>query len=167
MTNYSKAYTEVLEILTYLPEEEQKKIPIERIEFYFDNRDKEYDFHYDENIPFDEQKVLPETQAVIVTLFRDYFATNEQKEKLEQIIKHNDAIQQERFNESFHYENIFRQNERISDEEKTQVDAEDITKNEEEMIDTLRSLSVVKDNFFTKMIKKIKNYFKRNNKNGW
>jgi hypothetical protein len=101
-----------------------------------------------------------------VTLFRDYFATNEQKEKLEEIIKHNDAIQQERFNESFHYENIFRQNERTSDEEKTQVDAEDITKNEEEMIDTLRSLSVVKDNIFTKMIKKIKNYFKRNNKNG-
>ena len=41
---YAKAYTEVLEVLKYFPEEEYKKIPIEKINFYKRNMDKNYKF---------------------------------------------------------------------------------------------------------------------------
>ena len=40
--NYSKAYTEVLEIIKYFPEEEYSKIPKEKIDFYKKNMDKNY-----------------------------------------------------------------------------------------------------------------------------
>ena len=166
MTNYSKAYTEVLEILTYLPEEEQKKIPVERIEFYFENRDKEYDFHYDENIPFDEQKVLPETQAIIVTLFRDYFATNEQKEKLEEILKHNEIIEHGAIDEKFHYEDIFHDDDnynRINDsKERSGIQENAEVELDEKSIENANSLSEIKHNFFKDLIQKIKGLFKRN-----
>ena len=166
MTNYSKAYTEVLEILTYLPEAEQRKIPIERIKFYYENRDKKYDFHYDENRSFDEQKVLPETQAIIVTLFRDYFATNEQKEKLEEILTHNDTVQQEIINESFHYEDIFHHDDSYNriDDSKESVDIQEDSRIEsnKKSIENSNSLSEIKDNFFISLIRKIKGIFKRN-----
>ncbi len=166
MANYSKAYTEVLEIMTYLPEEEQRKIPVERIEFYFENRDKEYDFHYDETIPFDEQKILPETQAIIVTLFRDYFATDEQKEKLEEILKHNEIIEQRAIDEKFYYEDIFHHDDnynRINDN-KESGETQENTEIEinEKSIENANSLSEIKHNFFKDLIQKIKGLFKRN-----
>ena len=42
--NYEKAYTEVLEILKYLPKEEYEKIPEERIEIFKNNCAKDYSF---------------------------------------------------------------------------------------------------------------------------
>ena len=165
MADYSKAYTEVLEIMTYLPEEEQSKIPMERIEFYFENRDENYDFHYNENIPFNEQQILPETQAIIITLFRDYYATDEQKEKLEKILNHNDLIRQEKINEVFNYESFFKQDEKSNNGVKKDVDVESNKNQEIESIDTQASLFVVRDNIFTKLIKRIKKLFKGNNRN--
>ena len=165
MADYSKAYTEVLEIMTYLPEEEQSKIPMERIEFYFENRDENYDFHYNENIPFNEQQILPETQAIIITLFRDYYATDEQKEKLEKILNHNDLIRQENINEVFNYESFFKQDEKSNNGVKKDVDVESNENQEIESIDTQASLFVVRDNIFTKLIKRIKKLFKGNNRN--
>ena len=41
---YAKAYTEVLEIIKYFPKEEYAKIPEEKIEFYKNNMDKDYNF---------------------------------------------------------------------------------------------------------------------------
>ncbi len=46
---YARAYTEVSELIDLLPEEEYKKIPSEKIEFYKNNRDKDYDFKIDES----------------------------------------------------------------------------------------------------------------------
>lgn len=41
---YSKAYTEVLEIINHFSEEEYKKIPKEKIDFFEENKDKDYNF---------------------------------------------------------------------------------------------------------------------------
>ena len=43
---YAKAYTEVLEILSYFSEEEYSKIPKEKLDFYRRNMDKEYIYIY-------------------------------------------------------------------------------------------------------------------------
>ena len=46
MTNdkYAKAYTEVLEIIKYLPKNEYDKIEKEKINFFEDNKDNSYKF---------------------------------------------------------------------------------------------------------------------------
>lgn len=86
---YAKAYTEVLEIISYFPREEQEKIPAEKIEFYRANMDKEYEYSINPEIELSKQYISREANAILVGLFRDYFATEKQKEVLENILKQN------------------------------------------------------------------------------
>lgn len=106
-SNYAKAYVEILEILKYLPKEEYEKIPKERIKFFADNCDKDYSFKFDISKPLEEQKFLRETNSIIIILFRDYFATQVQKEKLKKILLNNEKIYQEELRKKYNPDNIF------------------------------------------------------------
>ena len=109
MTNptYAKAYTEVLEILNSFPEEEYDKIPIEKIEFYRNNMDKEYNFTINPEIDFEEQYISKEANAIIVNLFKEYFATDEQKVKIEEILKINQEKEEQVKREKYNPDNLF------------------------------------------------------------
>ncbi len=86
---YAKAYVEVLEILNHLPKEEYSKIPKERIEYFNQYKDMQYNFRINPNIDLSEQNLLKETEIVMVILFRDYFASEKQKEVLKNLLKQN------------------------------------------------------------------------------
>ena len=148
MTNnkYAKAYKEVLEIIKYFPEEEYNKIPKEKIEFYEMNKDQNYQFVINPNIDLLEQNISKEANAIIVTLFQDYFATEEQKEKIKEILELNEKkIEQER-REQYNPNDIFK--------EKVNTNKDnDITANNNLPIE------VKKDNFFRRFIDYIKNLF--------
>jgi len=106
--SYSKAYTEVLEIINHFSEEEYKKIPKEKIEFYEKNKDKEYSFKINPNIDLSEQNISPEASAILVSLFRDYFATDRQKEMLKNLLNQNqDKIEKEKY-QKYNPDNIFK-----------------------------------------------------------
>lgn len=106
--NYEKAYTEILEILKYIPKEEYERIPKEKILFFEENCDKNYEFKFDINKSLDEQEFLRETNAIIVVLFRDYFATDTQKEKLQRILLENERKYQEELREKYNPDDIFK-----------------------------------------------------------
>ncbi|MBP3707216.1 MAG: hypothetical protein J6J36_01210 [Clostridia bacterium] len=80
--NYPKAYTEVLEILKYMPKEDVKKIPKNILEMLKKNRDITYNFVVTENDDFSKLNILDETEAIFVNFFRDYWATPKQRDKL-------------------------------------------------------------------------------------
>ena len=105
--SYEKAYTEVLEILKYLPKEEYEKIPEERIEFFKNNCAKDYSFKFDISKTLEEQKFLKETNSIIIILFRDYFATDKQKEKLQKILLENERKYQEKQKEIYNPDKLF------------------------------------------------------------
>ena len=88
---YAKAYKEVLEIIKYFPEEEYNKIPKEKIIFYRENMDQNYEFTINPAIDLSEQNISKEANTIIVSLFQDYFATEEQKEKIKEILKSNEV----------------------------------------------------------------------------
>ena len=79
---YANAYREVLEILKYIPIEDYNKIPKNKIEVFEANSNKEYEFIYNPNKTLDEQNVSEGGQAIIGLLFRDYWATEEQRNKI-------------------------------------------------------------------------------------
>ena len=81
--NYPKAYTEVLEILKYMPKKDVDKIPKKMLDTFEYKRDKNYNFTIDENQDFSKLKILDETEAIIVNIFKDYWATPEQKAKIQ------------------------------------------------------------------------------------
>jgi len=81
-TEYANAYSEVLEILKFISEDEFNKIPKEKIDFYEKNANKSYDFIYNPLQTLDEQNVSKVTKCIIAILFRDYWATPTQREKI-------------------------------------------------------------------------------------
>ena len=81
--NYPKAYKEVIEILKYVPEESVNKIPQTMLDTFKTKMDKEYNFIVDINKTFEEQELLEETKAIFANIFRDYWATPYQKERIE------------------------------------------------------------------------------------
>lgn len=84
---YANAYREVLEILKYIPIEDYDKIPKNRINLFKSYANNDYAFCYDITKTLDEQNVSKTAKAIIAILFRDYWATELQKEKI--IVKQN------------------------------------------------------------------------------
>ena len=72
----------ILEILKYFSEEEYSKIPKEKIDFYKKNMDKNYNFKINPEIDLSNQDISAEANAIIINLFTDYFATENQKIKI-------------------------------------------------------------------------------------
>ena len=86
---YARAYTEVLEIISHFTKEEYSKIPIEKINFYKANQDKGYNYKINPEIDLSKQYISKEANAILVSLYRDYFATKSQKIVLEESLNKN------------------------------------------------------------------------------
>lgn len=79
---YAIAYSEVLEILKYISSEDYNKIPQEKLNVFKINASKDYKFKYNPQKTLDEQNVSKKAKAIIGLLFRDYWATESQREKI-------------------------------------------------------------------------------------
>ena len=79
---YANAYSEVLEILKYLTQEDYEKIPKEKIEVFETNMNKDYAFNYNPDKTLQEQNVSETARTIIAILFRDYWATEEQRKNV-------------------------------------------------------------------------------------
>ena len=77
--NFPNAYKEVYEILKYIDEKELKLIPQTFINMIKNNMNNSYKFKIDENIDFEEQKILKETKIVLAYIYLNYWGTNEEK----------------------------------------------------------------------------------------
>ena len=107
INTYAKAYTEVLEILKYFSEEEYSKIPQEKINFYKNNMDKNYNYNINPNIDLSKQYISKEANAILITLFRDYFATESQKKTLNNLLNQNQNKLENIRIEKYNSNNIF------------------------------------------------------------
>ena len=96
---YAVAYSEVLEILKHIPISEYNKIPKEKINMFKKNASKEYKCNYIPSKTLTEQNVSKTAKGIIAILFRDYWATPEQKEKIIQKQKNDRmALEEEKAN---------------------------------------------------------------------
>lgn len=150
-SKYRIAYSEVLEILKYIPIEDYNKIPKAKIELFETNANKDYTFTYDPNKTLEEQNVSNITKGIIILLFRDYWANEIQRNKI--IAKQNyDRMKLEEKKKEEYNTDIF-QNRYINKQE--QNVNEDISINEVAMVE-------YKESMFRKFIKKIKSVFSKN-----
>jgi len=146
--NYSKAYTEVLEIISHFSKEEYSRIPQEKISFYEKNKDKTYEFKIDPEIDLSEQNISKGANAIIITLFRDYFATEKQKEKLKKILIQNEKIVEEEKREKHNPDDVFKNK---------------IQKSDNMIKENNLPVELKNSNFFTRFINYIKSLFTRKN----
>ena len=82
MIKMPKAYREVFEILKYIPANEKEKISSELLKTIEENMDLEYEFKIEDVANFQKQELLPETKAFLAVLYRDCWATAEEKSNI-------------------------------------------------------------------------------------
>lgn len=137
---YAKAYVEVLELLKYLPYEEYKRIPNEKISFFEENKDKTFEFKIDPQIELENQQISLEANTIIIQLFEEYFASEKQKNILKSLLLQNQTDK----NQSVNYNEIFKKNQ---NEKKVEQNIEE------------KQIIVYKENIFTKIKRMILNIF--------
>ncbi len=141
---YKKAYKEVTEILRYIPKEEFDKIP----SYIITNMDKEKDNDYNYQIThfddFENQEMLTETKTILAVLYRDYWATDYQKERIIAKEKYDMNLLEEQKKEQYKTEDLFK------NRRKTQ------NTNESTDVEEKALVEIKKQNFFVKLILKIK-----------
>lgn len=137
---YRNAFKETLVIIENSDESILSKIPKSFLNFLKSNMNYNYNYKIDNNLSLDCQKTLPETKAILSLIFRNYLATSEEKFELDK--KDNEYV------EKMNYKNIdeiFKNH--------NNIDKEIINNN---------LMVIPKENFFKKILKKIKSIFKNN-----
>lgn len=164
---YAKAYTEVIEILKHIPKEEYDKIPETEIRFYENNCDKNYKYEYDENKTIKEQPISREANAVIISIYMNYFANEKQKGIINEILKQNSINAENEKKKKYDINNIFSKenninsnnidNQNNSDNDSSDEDSSDGNDKKDENLPI--EINDKKENFIKKIINKIKKMF--------
>lgn len=144
VSNYTKAYKEVVEILKYVPQESVDKIPIDMIEMFKCNMDKNYDFKVDITKGFERQVLLDETKAILANIYKDYWATQYQKERINNKEILDRKIYEKEKNTKYNPDDLFKEN-------KDDVRGEDYSKD--------LPIEIKKENFLKRLIEFIKCLF--------
>lgn len=143
-STYARAYTEVIEIINHFSEEEYNKIPKEKIEYYENNKDTNYVFKIDPNIDLDKQNISKKAYSILISLFRDYYATDRQKEILDNLLMQNEQKLEEEKLKKFNPNEIFRKD-----------------KKNEKKIEEVSLIIVEKEKWYKKIFNYFKNIFKK------
>lgn len=145
--NYLKAFSEVEQIITLMPNGLQKKIPEKFKNILSKWKDKNYVPNIQE--PFEECNIMEETKIILAVIYRDFLCSEKEREQ----IKLRDSRQLQEYEkelrEKYNPDDIFKnkKNNQIKDE-KIQTEETAIVEYKEK-------------NFLRKIFDKIKHMFKR------
>ena len=148
--NYPNAYAEVYTILSYLEEEEYKKIPSDILVRISVKRNTEYNYELNEDLDLTKQPMLPETKSILFNIFRDYLATPEQKEKI--LTMQNEEKQKAEKQKQPNFDVDVFAKRRQEKEEEIKKAIQEAKEEQEEL-----ALTEYKESFFDKIV----NYFKK------
>lgn len=143
---YERAYSEVLEILRYIPIEDYNKIPKEKIEIFKKYANTNCNFIYNPNKTLNENNVSKIAKAVIAILYRDYWATDEQRKKIISWQEYDrQRIEKEKI-EMYDIDNIFNKKDTIKNYQKQ----------DENVIEDNLPIEVKENNIFMEIVWYIK-----------
>ena len=149
-TIYLNSLSELSEIIKNLGEKIRAKIPNDVIDYIENNKSQTYKWSYNPDLPLDEQNMLPETEELLTAIYRDYICTDAEKEKVDEVLVDN--------------ENYIEESNRNVIENEKSVNVDTIAQNYKVREDNSISNSpaiVEKQNFFVKIINKIKSIFSK------
>ena len=147
--NYACAYKEVIEVLKYTKREDVNKIPKSRILLWRINMNKDYDFKIDTTKALEEQNLSKEAKAIIANIFKKYWATDYQKERIEAKEKYDiEQMKKEKY-QKYNPDDIFKNR-------KQNIQQEEVASKTVSMVEYREPL-------FKRILNKIKNIFNKNN----
>lgn len=134
-------------LLNYLDNQDWLKIPDEIIFYIKNNKNTEHTWYYDEDIPFEDQKIPIDTMTLFSYIAYKYIANDSEKEEMKKIFDENAKKQKEQYN----FDNIFKQE--IAEPVSQQTFSSATDSQEQAM--------VVLDDEEISFFQKIKNFFKK------
>lgn len=141
--DYADAYSEVLEVLKYIPKSDYEKIPIATIQLLEANSNEKSEFTYNLALPFDKQNISKDAKIILAILYRNCWIKEEGKAKLKQKEReHIKAIEKEK-REKYNPNKIFENREKV------------IVKQLEQ-----KHYLTVKQKWYNNIFSKIRNFFK-------
>ena len=143
--NYADAYSEVLEVLRYIPREDYKKIPIKTIQLLKTNSNEKNDFIYNSALPFNKQNISKDAKIILAILYRNCWITEEDKKQLEQEEKEHIRAVEEEKRKKYNPDKIF--------EDKEKLIVQELKENR---------YPVVQEKWYNKILNKIKQLWLRN-----
>lgn len=149
MDNSSLAYSEVYAILNMIEDEYKERVPKNVMDFFEEERDKEYNPIIDVNIPLEKQNLKRKTIVLLAILNLNYWCDSEEEKQeiLDSFAKNEELkrIKEKELTENYNINNLFNKIENT--ENKTEVSL----------------IEYKKQNFIQKIILKIKSLFRRKN----
>jgi hypothetical protein len=143
---YANAMAEVLHYLNGISIESREKIPQKFMIFLKENASKDYKCDFDYNKPLEELDLLDETKGLIGMICLNYWCeTEEQKQKFIKNLNENELKYQEELQAKYNPDDIFKNSNNPS---KADASSHNMKLPEKK-----------KENFFMKIIHKIKNIF--------
>lgn len=139
---YKKAFKEVYEILKYVSNEDLRKIPSEILITIKENRQLNYEYKIDNINNFQNQEISEIAKAILSIIYRDYWATEEEKYEIK--IKEN------------------REKNEIEKEKREKYNPNDIFKKRRNIdSNTIENVELIKykENIFSKIVNFFKKYF--------
>ncbi len=146
--NYACAYKEVIEVLKYTKREDVNKIPKYRILLWKTNMNKDYDFKIDTTKSLKEQNLSDEAKAIIANIFKKYWATDYQRERIEAKEKYDIEQLEKEKQEKYNSENLFKNK----------------SKGEEKQVQSIKEKSLVvvnEEKWYKKIFSIIKSFFNK------
>ena len=148
MINLSDRLSELDVLLDYIEPEEWLKIPDNVIFYIKENKNKEYNWKYDEDKSIEEQKLNKDTFALLTFLMYKYIATEEEKKKINVLV---DEVTEE-LKKKYDVSNIFK-------EKSTMVASHEENFMPEQT--ALVKVDIKKENFFNAIMEFFKKIFKK------
>ena len=150
--DYTKVFTEVDEIFNHFPEDLLKKIPVRLKKEIKENKNTEYKFKYNEKKQLMDQNIYTQTKDFISLIYIIYACNKEEKQRLLDICRDNEKQIEEQKKKDYK-DNLFKEESNESNKKQ---------KNEaKKKEDKKTALATKEEKWYTKIINKIKNFFKK------
>lgn len=137
---YRNAFKEVDEILKYTDIDLVNKIPKKFIYFLRENMNNNYEFNVQEGLHLNKQKLSEEANNILALIYRDYWATEEEKEEFRKKDEEERKLNEEKL------EHIFdrKDNEQIEEKKNNQL------------------IKIEHESFIKRLFLKLKRFFLKN-----
>lgn len=145
--NYKKAFSEVYEILSLVNCDLISKIPIKLLNFIELEKDNSYVPNFITSIPLEEQNLMKETIMILAIIKLNYWCSEEEKKEFTNMLNENEKIYQEKMNEKYKLDNIFKKSIK-----------KDIVE-EKKILNSQVAIEKYKESIFNKIVNKVKCIF--------
>lgn len=112
---YEEAFVEVDEILKIMPVDLLSKIPVQFRQVISENKAKDYKIEFKE--PIEEEKLKEETIVILGLIYRDFLASPEEREELQEKDAEELKRIEEELRQKYDIDNIFQKRKNVANED--------------------------------------------------